>query len=103
MRRSYIASLAVACSDHGVHVGCAGVTPMGNVESLYRLEGAGVAVGSAAGSDEDGNREVARRSFAFATGIPVFRAAMANGGITKIHHVDCKMKSCWESTPSTRR
>jgi uncharacterized protein YceK len=74
--------------------GCAGITPVsgGAMGAVYTQTSAGVAVGSAAGSDKVGTA-TSTAIICFATGDSSIKAAMDNGGITKIHHVDCKVMS----------
>jgi hypothetical protein len=74
--------------------GCAGVSPVagGTMGMVYTSTSAGVAVGSANGSDKVGTA-TSTAIICFATGDSSISAAMAAGGITKIHHVDCKVMS----------
>jgi hypothetical protein len=51
-----------------------------------------VAVGSATGAEKVGTAE-STAVICFATGDSSISKAMANGGITKIHHVDAKVFS----------
>jgi TRL-like protein family len=74
--------------------GCAGITPIagGTGGVLFTQTDAAVAVGSANGADKVGTAE-STAIICFATGDSSISKAMANGGITKIHHVDCKVFS----------
>jgi len=74
--------------------GCAGITPIagGAGGLVYTQTSAAVAVGSANGSDKVGTA-TSTAIICFATGDSSISAAMAAGGITKIHHVDCKIMS----------
>jgi hypothetical protein len=74
--------------------GCAGISPVagGSMGMVYTSTSAGVAVGSANGSDKVGTA-TSTAIICFATGDSSISAAMAAGGITKIHHVDCKIMS----------
>ena len=74
--------------------GCAGISPVagGSMGMVYTSTSAGVAVGSAAGSEKVGTA-TSTAIICFATGDSSISAAMAEGGITKIHHVDCKIMS----------
>src|SRR5258708_3694866 len=74
--------------------GCAGISPVsgGSMGMVYTQTSAGVAVGSASGSDKVGTA-TSTAIVCFATGDSSISAAMAAGGITKIHHVDCKITS----------
>ena len=83
--RKALASLAVGVSAIVLLVGCAGVTPMNG--SLYTDLKGPVAVGDAAGSSKTGTAK-ATAIIGIATGDASIATAMANGGITKIHHVD---------------
>ena len=59
---------------------------------LFTQTDAAVAVGSGSGADKVGTAE-STAIICFATGDSSISKAMANGGITKIHHVDCKVFS----------
>ena len=74
--------------------GCAGIGPIagGTGAAIYTQTSAAVAVGSATGSDKVGTA-TSTAIVCIATGDSSISAAMANGGITKIHHVDCKVMS----------
>ena len=64
------------------------VTPMNG--SLYTSLKGPVAVGDASGSSKTGTAK-ATAIIGFATGDASIQAAMENGGITKVHHVDSKV------------
>jgi len=84
--------LTLAIVSAGLLTGCAtvGHAP---VTSLITLDEKGpVAVGSAAGSSKVGRSE-AWGILVFATGDASISAAMRNGGITRIHHVDHETSS----------
>ncbi len=71
-------------------VGCTGVTPMNG--SLYTdLKGA-ISAGPAATGEKSGEAK-STAILGIATGDSSISAAMAAGGITKVHHVDCKVKN----------
>ena len=74
--------------------GCAGLGGVagGSYGAIYTSTGGPVAVGSAAGSDKVGTA-TSTAIVCFATGDASIKAAMDNGGITKIHHVDYKAMS----------
>ena len=84
-----LASVAVM-----LFTGCAGITPIagGTGGMLFTQTDAAVAVGSASGSDKVGTSE-STAIICFATGDSSIQKAMQSGGITKIHHVDCKVFS----------
>jgi hypothetical protein len=88
--RKVIASLVAGAAAMMLLVGCAGVTPMNG--SLYTDLKGPIAVGSEAGSSKTG---VAKSTaiIGIATGDSSIATAMANGGITKINHVDCHVKN----------
>jgi hypothetical protein len=89
MRKALTSLLAGACAAV-VLVGCAGVTPMNG--SLYTKLDGPIAVGSASGSSKVGKAE-STAIIGIATGDSSIATAMANGGITKIHHVDCQVQN----------
>jgi hypothetical protein len=60
--------------------------------ALFTQTDNAVAVGSAAGAEKVGQAE-STAIICFATGDSSISKAMANGGITKIHHVDAKVFS----------
>jgi hypothetical protein len=68
--------------------GCAAVTPMNG--SLYTNLKGPVAVGDASGASKMGMAK-ATAIIGIATGDASIETAMANGGITKVHHVDTKV------------
>ena len=74
--------------------GCAGITPIagGTGGMLFTQTDAAVAVGSASSADKVGTAE-STAIICFATGDSSISKAMANGGITKIHHIDAKVFS----------
>jgi TRL-like protein family len=89
-----IAAMALACVSVVLLSGCAGITPVagGTGGMLFTQTDAAVAVGSGSGADKVGTAE-STAIVCFATGDSSISKAMANGGITKIHHVDCKVFS----------
>ncbi len=70
--------------------GCAMVTPMNG--SLYTDLKGPVAMGDASGSSKVGTAK-ATAIIGIATGDASIEAAMRNGGITKVHHVDTQVKN----------
>jgi len=66
-------------------VGCTGVTPMNG--SLYTDLKGPVAVGDAATASKTGTAK-SQGILGVALGDSSIETAMANGGITKVHHVD---------------
>ena len=74
--------------------GCAVTTgiPGGTYGALFTQTDNAVAVGSAAGAEKVGT-STSEAIICFATGDSSISKAMANGGITKIHHVDAKVFS----------
>jgi hypothetical protein len=92
--KKLIVSVAMACAVIVFMSGCAGISPVagGSMGMVYTSTSAGVAVGSAAGSEKVGTA-TSTAIICFATGDSSISAAMANGSITKIHHVDCKIMS----------
>ncbi len=74
--------------------GCAGLSTVvgGTMGAVYTQVEGPVAVGSAAGFDKVGTA-TSTAIICFATGDASIKAAMDNGGITKIHHVDHKSMS----------
>jgi len=87
-----IVSVAAACAVVVLMTGCAGITGIagGAGGMVYTSTSASVAVGSANGADKVGTA-TSTAIICFATGDSSISAAMANGGITKIHHVDSKI------------
>ncbi|HVM59443.1 MAG TPA: TRL-like family protein [Verrucomicrobiae bacterium] len=74
--------------------GCAmvGGVAGGSYAGIYTQTAGPVAVGSAGGSDKVGTAS-STAIVCIATGDSSIKAAMDNGGITKIHHVDYKVTS----------
>jgi hypothetical protein len=70
--------------------GCAGVTPM--TGTLYVDMKGPIAVGDASGSSKVGTAK-ATAIIGIVTGDASISAAMQNGGITKVHHVDSQVKN----------
>jgi uncharacterized protein YceK len=72
--------------------GCAAISPLqgGTNGPLFSQTDAAVAVGTAGGSEKVGTSE-STEIIGIATGDSSISKAMQNGGITKIHHVDCKV------------
>jgi phosphatidylserine decarboxylase len=64
----------------------------GTYGGVFTQTDAAVAVGNASGYSKVGTAESTAIIF-FATGDSSIKAAMENGHITKIHHVDCKVMS----------
>ena len=89
-----IVSVAMACAVVVFMSGCAMLSPIegGTVGGIYTQVQGPVAVGSAAGFDKVGVA-TSTAIVCFATGDASIKAAMDNGGITKIHHVDHKSMS----------
>jgi hypothetical protein len=87
-----IVSLAGACAAFVLMTGCAGITGVagGAGGLVYTSTSAAVAVGSANTGDKVGTA-TSTAIICIATGDSSISAAMANGGITKIHHVDSKV------------
>jgi hypothetical protein len=88
--RKTLTSLVVGVSAIVLLAGCAMVTPMNG--SLYTDLKGPVAVGDASGASKTGTAK-ATSIIGIATGDASVAAAMANGGITKIHHVDTHVKN----------
>jgi len=88
------ASVLLASAAIMLFAGCAGISPVtgGAMGMVYTKVDNGVAVGSASGFDKVGESE-STAIVCFATGDSSIATAMRNGGITKIHHVDCKVMS----------
>jgi len=89
MRKAML-SLVVGVSAIVMMTGCAGVTPM--TGTLYVDMKGPVAVGSATSAAKMGTSK-ATAIIGIVTGDASIEAAMQNGGITKVHHVDSKVKS----------
>jgi len=89
-----IASVLVASIAVMLLAGCAVVGGIGGgtYGGLFTQTDAAVAVGSANNSSKVGTSE-STAIICFATGDSSIKKAMDNGGITKIHHVDCKVFS----------
>jgi hypothetical protein len=91
MKKLLIAVCAGACAVV-LMTGCVGVTPIqgGTGAWVYTQTNAGVSVGSASGYSKVGTA-TSKGIICIATGDSSISAAMKNGGISKIHHVDCKV------------
>jgi hypothetical protein len=89
-----IVLVAAACAVVVFMSGCAMISPVsgGAMGMVYTQTSAAVAVGSAEGSDKVGTA-TSTAIVCFATGDSSIKAAMDSAGITKIHHVDCKIMS----------
>jgi hypothetical protein len=89
-----IAAVALSCFAIVFMTGCAVTGPIqgGTYGMLFTQTDAAVAVGTANGAEKVGTAE-STAIICFATGDSSISKAMANGGITKIHHVDCKVFS----------
>ena len=89
-----IASVLVASIAVMLLAGCTAISPIsgGTQGFLFTQTDAAVAVGSANNSSKVGTAE-STAIICFATGDSSIQKAMQNGGITKIHHVDCKVFS----------
>jgi TRL-like protein family len=90
MMRKVLMSLAVGVSAIMLLAGCADVTPLNG--HLYTDVQGPVAVGSESGSSKTGMAK-ATAICGVALGDASIAAAMANGGITKVNHVDTHVKS----------
>ena len=92
--KKLIAAMALGCVSLVLVTGCAVVSPIsgGTQGMLFTQTDASVAVGSASGMEKVGTAE-STAIICFATGDSSISKAMANGGLTKIHHVDCKVFS----------
>lgn len=88
--RKILMSLVVGVSAIVLLGGCTGVTPMNGI--LYTDLKGPIAVGDATGSSKVGTAK-ATAIIGIATGDASIETAMANGGITKVHHVDTKVKN----------
>ena len=89
MRRIIASMVAGACAIVMLG-GCAMVTPMNG--SLYTDIKGPVAMGQAGGMSKVGTAK-ATAVIGIATGDASIDAAMKNGGITKVHHVDTQVKN----------
>lgn len=87
-----IATVALSCVAIMLMTGCAvvGGIPGGTYGWLFTQTDNAFAVGSAGGAEKVGTAE-STAIICFATGDSSISKAMANGGITKIHHVDSKV------------
>jgi len=83
--RKVLASLVAGVAAMVMLVGCTGVTPMNG--SLYTNLKGPIAVGDAATASKTGTAK-STAIIGIATGDSSIETAMANGGITKVHHVD---------------
>ena len=84
----------LACVAAVLLTGCAttGGIAGGTYGMLFTQTDAAVAVGSANSAGKVGTSE-STAIICFATGDSSIQKAMQNGGITRIHHVDCKVFS----------
>jgi hypothetical protein len=89
MRRMF-AMLGVALLVAASLSGCTIVSPMNG--GIYTELSGPVAVGSAAGSSKKGEAK-ATSIVGVALGDASIETAMKNGGITKVHHVDTKVRN----------
>lgn len=87
--RKALVSLVVGASAIVLLGGCTMVSPV--TGSLYTAMTGPVAVGNATASDKVGEA-TSTAILGVATGDASIEKAMQNGGITKIHHVDCKVQ-----------
>lgn len=92
--RKLILSVAMACVGIVLMSGCAMVTPVmgGAGAAVYTQTQGPVAVGNASGCEKVGTA-TSTAVICVAMGDASIQAAMQNGGITKIHHVDYKVTS----------
>ena len=88
--RKAMMSLVVGVSAIVMMTGCSWVAPVNG--SLYTDMKAPIAVGDASGQSKMGTAK-ATAILGFATGDASISAAMQNGGITKVHHVDSQVKN----------
>jgi hypothetical protein len=89
MRKTF-AQLLAGAFVIALLAGCAGVTPM--TGTLYVDMKGPVAVGDASGMSKVGTAK-ATAIIGIVTGDASIQAAMQNGGITKVHHVDSQVKN----------
>jgi len=89
MRKTLVRLLVGACAV-GLLGGCIGVSPING--SLYTAVTGPVSVGTATGSDKVGEA-TSTGILGFVTGDSSIEKAMQAGGITKVHHVDCKVQN----------
>lgn len=89
-----VSSVVLASFVVVMMTGCAGLSTIvgGTAGAVFTQVQGPVAVGSASGSSKVGEASSQAILF-FATGDASIAAAMQNGGITKIHHVDHKSTS----------
>ncbi|HXX92014.1 MAG TPA: TRL-like family protein [Planctomycetota bacterium] len=85
-----LATLSLALVVAVSFSGCTSITPMNG--SLYTDVQGPVAVGSATGSSKVGEAK-ATSIVGVALGDCSISTAMKNGGITKVHHVDTKVRN----------
>ena len=85
-----LASLLLGVFIAASFAGCAAVTPMNG--TLYTDLKGPVAMGTATGMSKVGEAK-ATSIVGVALGDASIETAMKNGGITKVHHVDTKVKS----------
>jgi len=88
--RKAIMSLVVGVSAIVMMTGCASTTPVNGM--LYVDMKGPIAVGDAASASKVGTSK-ATAILGIVTGDASIEAAMQNGGITKVHHVDSKVKN----------
>jgi hypothetical protein len=89
MRKAF-AQLLAGAFVIALLAGCAAVTPM--TGTLYVDMKGPVAVGDASGMSKVGTAK-ATAIIGIVTGDASIQAAMQNGGITKVHHVDSQVKN----------
>lgn len=92
--KRFIASMVVGSVALMLMTGCAGISSVsgGTWGALFTQTDAAVAVGNASSAEKVGTSE-SESIICFATGDSSISKAMENGGIKKIHHVDCKVFS----------
>jgi len=90
--KKLVATAALASVVIVFMTGCAAIGPIqgGVMGPLFTQTDAAVAVGTAGGAEKVGTSE-STEIIGIATGDSSISKAMSNGGITKIHHVDCKV------------
>ena len=88
MKRAF--AILVVVLVIGSITGCTIVSPMNG--ALYTEVSGPVAVGSASGTSKKGEAK-ATSIVGVALGDASIEAAMKNGGITKVHHVDTKVRN----------
>jgi hypothetical protein len=89
MKRAFV-MLSLALFFSASLAGCTVVSPMNG--GIYTDLTGPVAVGSATGSSKKGEAK-ATSIVGVALGDASIETAMKNGGITKVHHVDTKVKN----------